>query len=82
MLFRSVICFFAVSGDAGALGQILGAALIAAAVAWWMWKKPAYQVTLDTATGEISPFESRDEATALRVLAAIEEARAAAGRAG
>jgi hypothetical protein len=82
MIGVGVICFFAVGGEAGILGPILGAALIAGAIAWWIGKKPAYQVTLGTAEGEISPFESRDEATARRVLDAIEQARAAASRAG
>lgn len=80
MIAVGVICFLSVAGEAGLVGAVLGAALLVGAIAWWKMKKPSYQVILATPTGDETPFESPDEDAAKRVLAAVERARAGAGR--
>jgi len=77
MITVGVIALISAAGESGVTAGVVGGGLLLAAAAWWSQKKPSFQVSLGTDTGEAVPFESADEATASRVLAAIVEAQAA-----
>jgi hypothetical protein len=80
MVCVGVICLLSAAGEAGAVGVILCIGFLVGAAVWWTQKKPSFQVSVSTEDGATTPFESRDEQTATRVLAAIREARALAMR--
>ncbi len=79
MIVIGLLSLLAATGEAGASAALLGAASIAGAAIWWTQKKPTFQIILRTSAGEPTPFESRDEQLATRVLQAINEARTSAG---
>jgi hypothetical protein len=78
MVVCGVLSLLAVAGDSPVVGGLLGVALLAGAAGWWWRKQPTFALRLQTAAGEVTPFESRDEQIVNRIAVALTSGASAA----
>jgi hypothetical protein len=78
MVVCGVLSLLAVAGESPAVGGLLGVALLTGAAGWWWKKRPTFALRLQTASGEVTPFESRDAQSVDRIAAALTSGASAA----